>query len=145
MPYYTETVPFSPPKSPDFRDNFNIHFFAPLLFCLRFGVCFMGLISYLLHWFDWCICVWTAHHQKYDKRSNHRYSHKMAFWNGLFQGLVVQNMVGTSFGWPWSKAKKRRRFQFQSQLKAWYMAFLGFCEQNKFFPQFFKTFSWGGL
>jgi hypothetical protein len=58
---------------------------------------------------------------------------------------VVQNMVGTSFGWPWSKAKKRRRFQFQSQLKAWYMAFLGFCEQNKFFPQFFKTFSWGGL
>jgi hypothetical protein len=28
-------------------------------------------------------------------------------------------MVGTSFGWPWSKAKKRRSLQFQSQLKAW--------------------------
>ncbi len=58
------------PKSPDFRDNFNIHFFAPLLFCLCFGVCFMGLIGHLLHWFDWCICVWTAHHQKWQKEKS---------------------------------------------------------------------------
>jgi hypothetical protein len=45
----------------------------------------------------------------------------MAFWNGLFQGLVVQNMVGTSFGWPWSKAKKREGFNSNpnSKLDTW--------------------------
>jgi hypothetical protein len=46
----------------------------------------------------------------------------MDFWNGLFQGLVVQkNMVPTSFGWPWSKAKNEKGFNSNpnSKLDTW--------------------------
>jgi hypothetical protein len=62
----------------------------------------------------------------------------MDFWNRLFQGLVVQNMVGTSFGWPWSKAKNEK-VSIPIPTQSLIHGFFRFLRTKQKNSQFFKT------